>query len=103
MKVFQLFVVFIFDPFKRQYGEIEIPELIQETTQGGLVGKLAYQQGLAIFLRDDGDAAKPIGNGATQCSFKSDAIHVSMVYFFLIHIGALSHLLIENIQSSEPA
>jgi hypothetical protein len=57
-------LTFIFNPFNCDDGDIEIPELIQETTKSGLVGEGAYQKGFAILLGDDGQVAQPISEVA---------------------------------------
>jgi hypothetical protein len=49
-KITNSVLAFIFNPFDGYNGDIEVPELIQETTQGGLVGEGTNQKGFAILL-----------------------------------------------------
>jgi hypothetical protein len=66
--------VSIIHSLNRQDREIEIPELVQEPAQGSLVGKLADQQRLAIFLWNYGDVTEPIGDRVIQYPFEPDPI-----------------------------
>jgi hypothetical protein len=87
--------IFIFVSIHRQNSEIEIPELIQQTAQGGLIGKMANQQRFAILLREDADIAKPIGRGSIQGFFDPDPICVFDFRAILAHGFALSQFLNE--------
>ena len=53
-------LTFIFNPFNGDDGDIKIPELVQETTQGRLVSKAAYQKGFTILLGDNGEVVQPM-------------------------------------------
>jgi hypothetical protein len=75
----------LFDSIYGQHGEIEIPELVQETPQGGLVWKLADQESLTIGLRFDGDVTEPVSHGWTQGFFEPDTICGSLLYSFSAH------------------
>jgi hypothetical protein len=42
-------LAFIFDPFDIYHGDIEVPQLFQKATQGGLVSEGADEEGLAVL------------------------------------------------------
>jgi hypothetical protein len=79
----------IFDPFNRQEDQIEIPELIHQTAQSGLIGKPADQQSRAMFLRDNLDISQPISQGGFQNTLDPDAVGACVVSFFPVHVSAV--------------
>jgi len=54
-------LVSIFKPFNGDNGNVEVPKLIQETTQCRLVSERADQESFSIGLRDECDFTKPFG------------------------------------------
>jgi hypothetical protein len=79
------FLFHLFDSIDGYHGEVEVPELVKKTAQGGLVGEFADQESLTILLRYDGGITEPIRNGWTQGSFKPDTICASMLNSFSTH------------------
>jgi len=71
--------MFIFNPFDSDDGDIEVPELIEKTTQGRLVGEGAHQKGLAILLGEDDHITQPIGKVVIQSFFNPDAVSVGLI------------------------
>ena len=78
-------MVFIFDPFDRQNSEVEIPELVQETAQGGLVRERTGQQCTATIQGGDGQPVEPIHDTGDQGFLDLDPISISLNSSFWLH------------------
>jgi hypothetical protein len=67
---------FIFNSFDTDDGYVEIPKLIQETTQSGLISEAADKDGFAILLWNKGQITQPITEVAIKSFFNPDVVCV---------------------------
>jgi hypothetical protein len=77
--------VFFFDSFQGKNRVVEIPELIQTTTQGRLVRKPPDEERIAVILRQNGEITKRMDERRYWGAFDPDAVRVPGLRLLLIH------------------
>lgn len=78
-------LLFIIDPFYVDNGDVKVPKLFKKATQSWLVWEGADQQGLPVFLWQDGQVIQPIREAMIECFFHPYVIVLDWSCRFWLH------------------